>query len=74
MDIATLIGLLLGLICIGLAIALGGSVMAYVDAPSMLIVIGGATAATLTAFPVSQTADGDFQGAVHQAGGRCGAD
>lgn len=54
MDIATLIGLLLGLICIGLAIALGGSVMAYVDAPSMLIVIGGATAATLTAFPLAR--------------------
>lgn len=54
MDIATLIGLLLGLACIVLAVVIGGSAMAYVNAPSMLIVIGGATAATLTAYPLSR--------------------
>lgn len=54
MDIATLIGLVLGLICIALAVALGGSAMAYVNAPSMLIVVGGATAATMTAYPLAR--------------------
>jgi chemotaxis protein MotA len=53
-DLATLIGLLLGIACIVLAIMLGGTAMAYVNAPSMLIVIGGATAATLTAFPLAR--------------------
>lgn len=54
MDIATLIGLILGVICITLAVAIGGSAMAYINAPSMLIVIGGATAATMTAFPMAR--------------------
>jgi chemotaxis protein MotA len=54
LDIATIIGLLLGLACILLAIMLGGSFMAYVNAPSMLIVMGGATAATLTAYPLAR--------------------
>lgn len=54
MDIATLIGLLLGVACIVMAILLGGSFMAYVDGPSMLIVLGGATAATMTAFPLGR--------------------
>lgn len=54
MDIATLIGLLLGVACILMAILLGGSFMAYVDGPSMLIVLGGATAATMTAFPLGR--------------------
>jgi chemotaxis protein MotA len=53
-DIATLIGLVLGFACILLAVLIGGSAMAYVNAPSMLIVIGGATAATLTAYPLSR--------------------
>ncbi|MCZ6836601.1 MAG: motility protein A [Planctomycetota bacterium] len=52
MDIATLIGLILGIACILLGILLGGSIMAYVDAPSMLIVLGGGTAATLTSMPL----------------------
>jgi chemotaxis protein MotA len=36
-----------------LAILLGGSLGAYIDVPSMLIVIGGGTAATATAFPLA---------------------
>ncbi len=54
MDIATIIGQLLGLACILIALLIGGSFLAYVDAPSALIVIGGATAATLTAFPLAR--------------------
>jgi chemotaxis protein MotA len=51
-DIATVIGLILGTACILLALMMGGSFMAYVDAPSMLIVIGGGVAATITSLPL----------------------
>ncbi|TVQ78169.1 MAG: motility protein A [Phycisphaeraceae bacterium] len=54
MDLATLVGLVLGIALILMAIALGGSFPAYVDIPSMLIVVGGAGAATLTAFPLAR--------------------
>lgn len=53
-DIATLIGLLLGIACIALAIFAGGSAMAYVNGPSILIVVGGAIAATLMAYPLKR--------------------
>lgn len=52
MDIATLVGLLLGMGCVLFAILLGGSLLAYIDVPSMLIVIGGGFAATLTSMPL----------------------
>jgi len=52
-DIATLIGLVVGTLLVLGAILLGGSVTAYINVPSMLIVIGGAFAATLTAYPLS---------------------
>ncbi len=52
MDIATIIGVILGAIVVIGAIALGGSFGAYVDIPSMMIVLGGASAATLAAFPL----------------------
>jgi chemotaxis protein MotA len=42
----------MGIACVLLAILLGGSIMAYVDAPSMLIVVGGGVAATLTSMPL----------------------
>jgi len=51
-DIATIIGVILGAIVVIGAIALGGSFGAYVDIPSMMIVLGGACAATLAAFPL----------------------
>ncbi|MHC4990574.1 MAG: motility protein A [Planctomycetota bacterium] len=53
MDITTIIGLVLGSLLVALAIVLGGDVASYVNAPSVLIVIGGATAATMTAFPLA---------------------
>ncbi len=42
----------MGIACVLLAILLGGSIMAYIDAPSMLIVVGGGVAATLTSMPL----------------------
>ncbi|RUT28845.1 flagellar motor protein PomA [Arsenicitalea aurantiaca] len=52
MDIATIVGLIVGAAVISFAIYLGGSFMAFVDAPSILIVIGGGFAATLIRFPM----------------------
>jgi chemotaxis protein MotA len=54
MDLATIVGTVLGLGLILMAMLLGGSVGAYIDIPSVMIVIGGATAATLTAFPLAK--------------------
>ncbi|SFZ86647.1 chemotaxis protein MotA [Devosia enhydra] len=53
MDLATIIGMLVGAGVIGYAIYLGGSFMAFVDMPSILIVIGGGLAATLIRFPLA---------------------
>jgi chemotaxis protein MotA len=47
MDFATIVGLLLANGLILTAIFLGGSIVAYVDLPSFLIVVGGTAAATL---------------------------
>ena len=46
MDIGTVIGLVSGMVLIVSAILLGGSLAAFVDIPSVLIVVGGAMAAT----------------------------
>ena len=48
MDIGTLIGLIGALGLIGGSIALGDSIMAFVNMPSLLIVVGGTIA---IAFP-----------------------
>ncbi|MFG0330949.1 MAG: motility protein A [Phycisphaerales bacterium] len=54
MDINTLIGSILGWVLIVGAILIGGSgLAAYVDPPSMVIVVGGMFCATLVAFPMS---------------------
>lgn len=53
MDIATLLGMIAGGGFIMFAIMLGGSPAAFVDAPSMLIVIGGGFAATMIRFPLA---------------------
>ncbi len=54
MDIATIVGLILGIILILLAILMGGDPISYLNAPSVLIVVGGATAATLASFPLAR--------------------
>ena len=40
-DLSTIIGLVLGAACIGVALVLGGTMSAYVDPMSLLIVLGG---------------------------------
>ena len=53
MDIATIIGLILGAGLILASIAMGGGGLSpFIDAPSMMIVFGGAIAATLINFPL----------------------
>ncbi len=53
MDTATIVGLVLGVVLVAFAILLGGEVIPYLSAPAFLIVIGGSTAATLTAYPLA---------------------
>lgn len=54
MDIASIIGLVmaLGLIVGAIAIAPGSSFGAFIDYPSMMVVIGGAIAAAMISFPL----------------------
>lgn len=53
MDIATIIGLILGFGLILTSIAMGGGGLGpFIDPPSMMIVFGGATAASLINFPL----------------------
>ncbi|MEM9696134.1 MAG: motility protein A, partial [Myxococcota bacterium] len=47
MDLATVIGFVVGLGLIVGSIAIGGSIGAFVDVPSMLIVVGGTLAVTM---------------------------
>lgn len=54
MDIATLIGLVLGAALVLMAILLGGDLMAYVNLPSVLIVVGGGFAATMASTPLKK--------------------
>jgi len=54
MDLATILGLVAGSTVILLAILVGGSASTFVNIPSILIVIGGMSAATLTRFPLSE--------------------
>ena len=54
MDIASVVGLLLGVsfLVIAVAIAPGASFGAFVDYPSLMVVIGGSIAAVLVCFPL----------------------
>jgi chemotaxis protein MotA len=53
-DIATVLGLLLGTFLVLTAIFMGGDFVAYMNAPSVLIVVGGATCATLASYPLAK--------------------
>lgn len=53
MDLATLIGLGVGTLIVVGAIVMGGDAMAFVNIPSMLIVVGGGLAATILRFPLN---------------------
>lgn len=54
MDIATIVGIIAGVALIGTALQLGGGIPTFVDLPSLMIVLGGTTAATLINFPLKQ--------------------
>ena len=54
MDLATIIGILLGVGLIAVSILMGGNFMTFVHVPSMMIVFGGAMAATLVNFPLGE--------------------
>ncbi|MGB0670747.1 MAG: MotA/TolQ/ExbB proton channel family protein [Rhodospirillales bacterium] len=52
MDIATLLGTILGMGIIGAAIVVGGNAGVFINVPSLLIVVGGTICATLIKFPM----------------------
>ncbi len=54
MDIATVVGLLIGIVCIVYGmVGGGGDAMLFVDVSSIFITIGGAVGATVMSFPLS---------------------
>jgi chemotaxis protein MotA len=54
MDLATIIGYVAGIGLVATALQLGGGLGAYIDLPSVLLVVGGTFAATLINFPLKQ--------------------
>ena len=58
MDLATLIGLLLGFGLVVFAILLGGSLGAFIDIPSVLIVVAGTFAITTVCFTLKEVIKG----------------
>lgn len=53
-DLATLLGFLIGLLLILAAMALGSGLAPFFNVPGLLIVVGGATCATLMRFPLKE--------------------
>ncbi|MDP6804364.1 MAG: MotA/TolQ/ExbB proton channel family protein [Rhodospirillales bacterium] len=53
MDIATLLGLVIGVTVVGLAVLTGSELWIFLNVPGFLIVLGGTFAATLIKFPIS---------------------
>ncbi len=54
MDIATIIGLGAGFMLIIVSIMLGGSIVAFINIPSLLVTIGGAFSAILICYPLNK--------------------
>jgi chemotaxis protein MotA len=54
MDIATIIGVVAGLSCIGVAVVAGGDARVFVNIPSVAITVGGMLSATLIHFSLGQ--------------------
>ena len=54
MDIATIIGILAGFACIGVAVTSGTSPAVFINIPSMMITVGGMLSATLIHFSLGQ--------------------
>lgn len=53
MDLATIFGILFGTVVVAAAIFVGGDFALFADLPSVLIVVGGAMAATMIRFPLA---------------------
>ena len=53
MDLATIIGIVVGTIVVIAAIMIGGTLSQFIDVPSLLIVVVGGMAATLIRFPLA---------------------
>jgi chemotaxis protein MotA len=53
MDLATISGVIAGIAAIVISILLGGTLDAFIDIPSIFIVVGGTFAATLINYPLS---------------------
>ena len=58
MDLATVIGLVLGFTLVAAAIMLGGSIGAFIDIPSVLIVVMGTLAITTVSFTLKEIIKG----------------
>ena len=54
MDFATIFGLTGGIVLVVAAILLGGSALAFIDIPSLLIVFGGTIAVTMISFSIPE--------------------
>jgi chemotaxis protein MotA len=54
MDLASTVGLAIGIGCVLYGILLGGSIMLFVDMPSVFIVFGGTLGATLLNYPLGE--------------------
>jgi len=54
MDIATLAGILIGIVCIVVSILLDGSLMTFYNLPSIFIVIGGGMASVFISYRMSE--------------------
>lgn len=63
MDLATILGILLGSIVVGSAIFMGGDFMTFVNVPSIAIVVGGTIAATVLRFQLSTVLGSFIMGA-----------
>ena len=62
MDIATLLGLIVGLAMVIGAIFIGGAVGSFINIPGMLIVVGGTLAAISVAFPFEEVIQAFYAG------------
>ena len=58
MDIATLIGLVAGVIVVSTLILMGGSFGMFYDIHAVIIIFGGSFAATMIRFPISAMVHG----------------
>ncbi len=54
MDLASIVGIVLGLGFVVFGILQGGSIILFIDVPSMLIVMGGTIGATLVNYPLGE--------------------